>query len=65
MDADTNQPLYLPIVKNLSSVVLDDLETTEQGLFPIHSSAYLCNSYNHINNMKRKKTYLLPILWHK
>lgn len=31
MDADTNQPLDLPIVIILSSLVLDDLETTEQG----------------------------------
>lgn len=30
-DADTNQPLDLPIVIILSSLVLDDLETTEQG----------------------------------
>ncbi|OMP12410.1 hypothetical protein CCACVL1_00003, partial [Corchorus capsularis] len=31
MDADTNQPLDPPIVIILSSLVLDDLETTEQG----------------------------------
>jgi hypothetical protein len=34
MDADTNQPLYLPINSKdfFRRLVLDDLETTEQGI---------------------------------